>query len=171
MISKAQFIAKLQNEVRILKHLASKATTPELLNFRFSDKQRSTAEWLAYLANIGLAGTKDIILDDGSVWASFNADYENFDIANFEKILDANVTEMITILEGASDEKLAEQKTLFGTFTNTRAAHMMGAYDWYVAYKTQVFLQLKAAGLTELTTMNLWAGADMPPATADGEDA
>jgi len=32
----------------------------------------------------------------------------------------------------------------------------------HAAYRTQLFLYLKACGHHELTTMNLWAGADMP---------
>ena len=66
MISKQMLIAKLQNEVRILKHLASKATTPELLEFKFSDGQRTTAQWMAYIAIVGSASAKDMINDDAS---------------------------------------------------------------------------------------------------------
>ena len=32
------------------------------------------------------------------------------------------------------------------------------------AYRTQLFLYLKACGREELSTMNLWAGADAPAA-------
>jgi hypothetical protein len=32
------------------------------------------------------------------------------------------------------------------------------AFLW--AYRMQLFLQLKASGLTELNTMNLWGGKD-----------
>jgi hypothetical protein len=32
----------------------------------------------------------------------------------------------------------------------------------HAAYRTQLFLYLKACGREELSTMNLWAGADMP---------
>ena len=32
------------------------------------------------------------------------------------------------------------------------------------AYRTQLFLYLKACGHAELNTMNLWAGMDAPPA-------
>jgi hypothetical protein len=66
MISKDIFITRLQNEVRIIKHLAAKATSSELLDFRFSDSQRTTAQWLAYIALVGIAGTKDILADDAS---------------------------------------------------------------------------------------------------------
>ena len=33
----------------------------------------------------------------------------------------------------------------------------------YAAYRTQLFLYLKACGREELSTMNLWGGMDMPP--------
>jgi hypothetical protein len=33
----------------------------------------------------------------------------------------------------------------------------------HAAYRTQLFLYLKACGREELGTMNLWAGMDMPP--------
>jgi hypothetical protein len=32
----------------------------------------------------------------------------------------------------------------------------------HAAYRTQLFLYLKACGHAELSTMNLWAGADVP---------
>lgn len=163
MISKEMFIAKLQKEVHILKHLASKATTPELLNFRFSEKQRTTAQWLAYIAIIGSACAKDMINDDASDFETFTDRYESFDTNTFATTIDANVAQVIAILESASDEKLAEEKTLRGT-TDTRAGHMMSIHGLYVAYKTQIFLQLKAAGLSDLGTMNLWAGMDAPTA-------
>jgi hypothetical protein len=34
------------------------------------------------------------------------------------------------------------------------------------AYRTQLFLYLKACGREELSTMNLWAGMDAPAAPA-----
>ncbi len=166
MISKDMFIAKITNEVRILKHLASKATTPELLNFRFSEPQRTTAQWLAYLALIGSALAKEALNDDWSGFATFNEKYENFDPATFAETIDADLAEVIAIIQAASDEKFAEAKALWGMPENTRAWHIMSINDLYVAYKTEIFLQLKAAGLSELETMNLWAGIDAPAKTA-----
>lgn len=164
MINKETFIKKLENEVRILKHLASKATTAELLDFRFSNEQRTTRQWFAYLATIGSAATKDIINDDASGFETFMDRYETFDFSTFEQTLDADIANVIEILNTTSDEKLLEEKTMFGRFTETRAGHMLGVYNWYIAYKTQIFLQLKAAGLTDLQTSNLWGGVDTPKA-------
>ncbi len=148
--------------MRILKHLASKANTPEVLGFRFSEKQRSTAQWLAYIAIVGSASAKDMLNDDASGFETFNDRYENFDVDTFAATIDKDIAEVIAILEATSDEKLAEQKTMWGSMTDTRAGHILWVHNLYVAYKTQIFLQLKAAGLSHLGTMNLWAWVDAP---------
>ena len=164
MISKHMLIDKIRAEVRILKHLASKATTPELLNFRFSEHQRTTTQWLAYIAMIGSAAMKDMLLDDASGFETFMERYEAFDPATFADSIDKDSVEVIAMLEAVSDEKLAEEKMMWGSITDTRAGHVLSVYNLYVAYKTQIFLQLKAAGLSQLGTMNLWAGIDAPVA-------
>jgi hypothetical protein len=163
MITKQDYINRLHNEVRILKHLAEKATTPEILNYRFSEAQRTTGQWLAYLAIIGSAAAKDVLTDDGSGFATFMERYEQFDVSTFASAIDADTAEVVRLLEATSDEKLQESKTMFGSFTASRANHMFGILDWYVAYKTQIFLQLKAAGVPNLGTSNLWGGMDTPP--------
>ena len=155
-------IDKIKSEARILKHLASKATTPELLAFTFSDHQRTTAQWLAYIALIWSAVAKDCVNDDSSAFETFTDRYESFDPSTFAAAIDSDVAEVISILEAASDEKLAEEKTMWGAMTDTRAGHVLSIYNLYVAYKTQIFLQLKAAGITTLGTMNLWSGMDAP---------
>lgn len=166
MISHSQFIQKLAHEVRIIKHLWTKATTPELLSFRFSETQRTTAQWMAYLAIVWGAATRDIIHDDMSGFSTFKERYAQFDITTFESTIDTDLADIIDILKWVDEEKLAEQKTLFGRFTDSRGGHMLTAvYNRYVAYKTQLFLQLKAGWLSELTTSNLRAGEDMPPTT------
>jgi hypothetical protein len=37
----------------------------------------------------------------------------------------------------------------------------------HAAYRTQLFLYLKACGREELNTMNLWGGVDAPAAAAN----
>jgi hypothetical protein len=103
-----------------------------------------------------------MINDDASGFETFTERYENFDVANFASHIDKDLAETITILEATSDEKFAEEKTMRGAMTDTRAGHILSVYSLYVAYKTQIFLQLKAAGLSDLGTMNLWGGMDAP---------
>jgi hypothetical protein len=169
MISKATFITKFLNEVRIIKHLASKATTPELLAYRFSEKQRTVAQLCAYLAIAGEAAAQEMINDDWSGFDTFNARYDAFDMATFDEVFDANCAHFVAIIEAASEEKLAEKKTMRGMMEDTRASHIFGVFNRFVAYKTQIFLQLKAAGVEWLGTMNLWAGMDAPEGQSTAE--
>lgn len=162
MISKDMLISKFKNEVRILKHLAAKATTPEILNFRFSEHQRTTAQVLAYIATICSAVSKEILNDDASGLELYLDRYENFDPTTFATSIDHDSAEVIALLEATSDEKFAEEKVMRGNMKDTRAGHMLSIFTLYTAYKMQVFLQLKAAGLSTLGTMNLWGGMDAP---------
>src|SRR6202521_4360939 len=54
LLTKSELIAALQNEVRILLHLASKIDRAEL-DYRPTPKQRSTIELLKYLSVMGPA--------------------------------------------------------------------------------------------------------------------
>jgi len=73
-------------------------------------------------------------------------DMDNFDISVFETTIDNNLATIVSIIEQTPDEKFNEEKTLFGRMTDTRTGHMLTAvYNWHVAYKTQIFLQLKSA--------------------------
>jgi hypothetical protein len=73
-------------------------------------------------------------------------DMDNFDNQKFDIIIDNNLSTIVSIIEQTPDEKFNEEKTLFGRMTDTRASHMLSSvYNWHVAYKTQIFLQLKSA--------------------------
>ena len=55
VLTKPELIASLQNEVRILLHLADKIE-PGMLDYRPTPKQRSTLELLRYLSMMGCTG-------------------------------------------------------------------------------------------------------------------
>ncbi len=48
VLTKAELISSLQNEIRILVHLCGKVQ-PEMVDYRPTPKQRSTVELLRYL--------------------------------------------------------------------------------------------------------------------------
>jgi len=63
-----------------------------------------------------------------------------------------------------SDADLRGEIEMFGNKT-TRGAFIVNlALCGCAAYRTQLFLYLKACGRDELGTMNLWAGVDAPVA-------
>ena len=64
VLSKSEFIASLQNEVRILLHLATKIDR-SMLDYRPTPKQRSTLELLRYLSMMGPMMIRYCLAKDG----------------------------------------------------------------------------------------------------------
>jgi hypothetical protein len=162
-LTKQELIAALQNEVRILLHLAGKVD-PSKLDYRPTAKQRSTIELLRYLSIMGPGLVPAIRTGnfDGAAWgaAVAAADAKNFDqiLADIAKQSDMYAAE----IGAMSDEDLATELDLFGR-KFSRGFHIVNlVFGGHAAYRTQLFCYLKSCGQDGLNTMNLWAGADAP---------
>jgi len=69
VLTKNELVASLQNEVRILLHLAGKVDRAKL-DYRPTPKQRSTLELLQYLSMMGLCGREE--LSTMNLWAGMD---------------------------------------------------------------------------------------------------
>lgn len=162
-LTKQELIASLQNEVRILLHLAGKVD-PSKLDYRPTAKQRSTIELLRYLSIMGPGLVPAIRTGnfDGAAWgaAVAAADAKNFDqiVADIAKQSDMYAAEVGAM----SDADLACEIDLFGR-KYSRGFHIVNlVFGGHAAYRTQLFCYLKSCGRDELNTSNLWGGADAP---------
>ena len=165
VLSKSELIGSLQNEVRILMHLTSKIDQ-KMLDYRPTPKQRSTLELLQYLTIMGpgliQAAQKGAF--DPAAWtvAEKAAAARDFDATL--AALAAHSHTYATVLGGMSDEDFRGEVDMFGSKT-TRGAFIVNlVVCGCAAYRTQLFVYLKACGREELGTMNLWGGMDPPPA-------
>jgi hypothetical protein len=71
------------------------------------------------------------------------------------------------LLGDMSDDEFRTEMAAFDGSTTTRGAFIVNlVLCGCAAYRTQLFLYLKACGREELSTMNLWGGIDAPPAVA-----
>ena len=61
-----------------------------------------------------------------------------------------------------SDADFRKEVDLFGHTWSRGLLVVTLMLNGHTAYRTQLFLYLKACEREELTTMNLWAGADVP---------
>ena len=167
VLTKAELIASLQNEVRILLHLAGKIDRKQL-DYRPSAKQRSTLELLRYLIVMGpiLIRAAKAGAFDG---AAFQAAVAEATAMDFDQVLAAIQKQSATyaeLLGGCSDADLRGEIDLFGTGKSSRGAFITNlVLSGCAAYRMQLFLYLKACGREELNTMNLWAGVDAPMPT------
>jgi hypothetical protein len=63
------------------------------------------------------------------------------------------------------EEEFRSDVVMFGRASTKGSFLVNTVLSGYAAYRTQLFLYLKACGRDELSTMNLWGGMD-PPAQA-----
>ena len=165
VLTKPELIGSLQHEVRVLLHLAGKVD-PAMLDYRPTPKQRSTMELLRYLTLMGpelIRGAKRGGFDVPS-WTAAQAAAEARDFPQTLAAIGAQGDEYAQLLSDMSDEDFRTEIEMFGRPT-TRGAFIVNlVLGGCAAYRTQLFLYLKACGRDELSTMNLWAGMDAPAA-------
>ena len=166
VLTKPELIAALQDEVRILLHLTSKID-PAKLDYRPTPKQRSTVELLKYLSMMGPAlveAAKSGVFD-GAAWGAAE---QAAAARSYEQALAAITGQpaaYAALLAEVSDDDLRAEIDPFGAGRSSRGAFLVTqVLCGCAAYRTQLFLYLKASGRAELNTSNLWMGIDDPPA-------
>ena len=166
VLTASELLGSLQTEVRILLHLAGKVDRAKL-DYRPTPKQRSTLELLKYLTIMGPELVKAAKAGgfDPAVWteAQKTAEARNFD--QTLAAIGAQSDLYAKLLGDMTDADFRDTIDMFGTKTTRGAFVVSLVLCGCAAYRTQLFLYLKACGREELGTMNLWAGVD-PPAPA-----
>ncbi len=163
MITPQHLLNAITNELRIMKHLASRVTA-ENKDFRFTPGQRSTEELLHYLVSSFPVQIKLMVVGkrDEEIYMNYANQFNGFTYTQFAEEMDVALGVIAQDINSLSDAQRQEHVSIRGMegprtrFLNDYILTFLGAY------KMQLFLQLKASGLTELTTYNLWAGMDEP---------
>lgn len=161
VLTKAELIAALQNEGRILLHLADKID-PAKLNYRPTPKQRSTIELLRYLTMMGphLVAAATTGKFDEAAWGAAEEAAKTMTLEQTKAAIAGQAAGYAAALGGLSDADFRAEVSLFGAPTSRGAWLVSWVLSGCAAYRTQIFLYLKAGGRDELGTMNLWAGMD-----------
>ena len=167
VLTKSELIGSLQNEVRILLHLAGKVDRTKV-DYRPTPKQRSTLELLQYLTIMGPSLVR-AAKTGGFDPAAWGAAEQTSKTLTFDQAVASIATQadaFATLLADVSDADLRAEITMFGNRTTVGAFLVNLVLSGYAAYRTQLFVYLKACGREELSTMNLWGGVDAPAAVA-----
>lgn len=165
VLTKSELIASLQHEVHILLHLAGKLDRT-MLDYRPTPKQRSALELLKYLTIMGPALVKAAKRGsfDPVAWGEEEKTAAARDFDQTMATLAAQKQTYADLLADMSDDDFRTEVEMFGRATTRGAFIVNMVLGGCAAYRTQLFIYLKACGREELTTMNLWAGADAPAA-------
>jgi|SRR5689334_2659853 len=168
VLTKSELITSLQMEVRILLHLAGKVDRSQL-DYRPTPKQRSTIELLRYLSMMGPTIVKYTMTgsQDPAIWADAAKAADARDFDQTVAAIAAQHDEYAALLGSMSDADFrVEVDSMIGGKTSRGALLVNLVLCGCAAYRTQLFVYLKACGREELGTMNLWAGIDAPAASA-----
>lgn len=167
VLTKEELIASLQEEVRILVHLAGKVDKSRL-DFRPTPKQRSTLELLQYMAIMG--PTQVAVIKAGNfnraalsaIWGPAEAVAKAMDFDQAVSAIQEQSDEYARLLSAWAETDFRGEIDVFGT-KSTRGSLLVNlVLGGCAAYRTQLFCYLKSCGREELNTMNLWAGVDGP---------
>ena len=167
ILTKSELIATLQHEVHILLHLAGKIE-PSMLDYRPTPKQRSTLELLRYMAIMGptqLAVIERGVFDRATLsatWSPAEAEAKKMSVDQAVAAIGRQSDEYARRLEAWTDADFRKEVDMFGRKSSRGLLVITLVLNGHAAYRTQLFLYLKACGREELSTMDLWAGADMP---------
>jgi hypothetical protein len=165
VLTREELVSSLQNEVRILLHLAGKINRAQL-DYRPTPTQRSTVELLRYLS---VMGPKLIAFIHSGVFnnAAFQAAVADASELDFDQVLAAirkQSTRYAELVAQISDDELRAEVRMFGRTASRGSIIVNILLCHHAAYRTQLFLYLKMCGRVELGTVNLWAGVDAVPA-------
>ncbi|MEQ1856450.1 MAG: hypothetical protein ABL963_08270 [Longimicrobiales bacterium] len=163
VLTKAELIGSLQNEARILVHLAGKVD-PAHLDYRPTPKQRSTLELFRYLSMMGPVMVRAAKGGgfDPAAWSEAEKAAAGRSFAETVATIGTLGDLYAKLLGEWSDGDFRIDLEMFGNKSSRGAFLVNTVLSGYAAYRTQIFLYLKACGRTELNTMNLWAGMDGP---------
>ena len=165
VLTKAELIEMLRHETRILSHLIGKID-PAHRDYRPTPKQRSATELVKYLGMMGPAiveaGKTGVFDEAGWVAAEEKAKAESF--AEAAATIAAQGDRYAALLADVSDEDLRREVAVFGEKMTLGRFLVFWVLGGAAAYRTQLFLYLKACGREELGTLNLWSGMDAPVA-------
>ena len=163
VLTKEELIATLQNEVRILVHLAGKVDRSKL-DYRPSANQRSTLELLQYLTIMGPNLIRYIKAGvfDTEAWGKVEAAAKALSFDQAIAALGHQHALYPELLNAFSDGDFRAKIDMFGRNDSKGSLIVNLVTSGHAAYRTQLFIYLKACGRDELNTMNLWAGMDGP---------
>ena len=162
MITKEELLEAMQRECDICIHLHGKI--PEGgVDYRPSEKQRSTLELLRYLSFVGLGMSRSLAEGDWAPYTALGQAAEGVAAEDFPAAMAKQKEGLGAFFATLTDADLQERRATlpWGEEYPLGRALMEMPYACLVAYRMQLFLYAKAAGNDAITTPNCWAGVDM----------
>ena len=159
MYTKESFWKSVQNEIRIIKHLATKVPAGKF-DYKPSEAQRSMLELMQYLSAAGSSMLKALTTEDAKAAMTYTDFRASVTPENFAEKMDMQEKDMKEMFLTLTDEDFKKEFDYYGV--RTKAEHLVdGILKNFAAYRMQFFLYIKACG-AHVSTMDVWRGVDTP---------
>ena len=162
MYSKDDLLQSIAHEMHVIKHLVTKV--PEGgMEYRPTEKQRSTQELLQYLATIGSQIGILIQNENTDHFPEMSKKAQQLETEEqFHAALDAQLTHVTEIINQLDEDELEQEFEEFG-MSKTKSQRLVDfLLKNLTAYRMQLFLYAKQAGNHDIGSMNARAGMDAP---------
>ena len=171
MLTKDQLLSSMRHETNVIKHLASKIT-PDLLEWRPTPGQRSFDELLKYLTVSAEIPCVNLFTGNWDHAEARSKLTESVTLDNFADAMDEQMNKLDELIRDVDVASALEtDATLpWGAPIKQGQGFIDMPLKALVAYRMQLFLYLKQAGMSELNSANCWVGVDMKPPAADDAD-
>ena len=130
------------------------------LDFRPTEKMRSTLELMQYLSTIGASMLRLFVKNDltPEEWTKIREYRKGVTRENFKERLDGQMQDILMYMDQVSEEDLnkkevelpSKEKMILGT------AIINAPIKWLAVYRMQLFMYLKMNGRNDISTKEAW---------------
>lgn len=156
----------MERELLLLKRHASMIQEGDL-EYRNTDKTRSTMELMRYLSGVGATMLRWYIDNDltKEEWEKITAYRATLTLDNFPARIDEQIAEIRAYMDRISEEDLLHKVIEMPNKEQLPlgAAIIMGPIKWLTTYRMQLFNHLKANGRPDMGTPDAWRLQIAPP--------
>ncbi|MBS1622398.1 MAG: hypothetical protein JSS76_12605 [Bacteroidetes bacterium] len=163
---KEHLYINMERELLLLKQHATLIQDGEL-EYRTTDKTRSTLELMRYLSGVGATMLRWYIDNDltKEEWDKINSYRASLTLENFPARIDEQMLQIRSYMDRITEDDLLHKMVEMPNKEKLPlgAAIMMGPVKWLTTYRMQLFNHLKANGRPDLGTAEAWRLQAAPP--------
>ena len=163
-ITKDELLHSFLRECDICVHLYHKIPAGSL-SYRPTPGQRTLLELLQYMSYMTAGFVKMVVDGDRELYKAGEDAGATLNAQDFPAAMEEQKALIRQIFSTLSDERLSEGRVQmpWGEELSVGAGLLEFPYRCIVGYRMQLFLYVKAAGNSEISTANCWAGVDLDP--------
>jgi hypothetical protein len=157
MYTVENFVASFEKETAVCINLYGKMP-PGGLDYRPTASQRSTLELLRYLAFGPYNTVRRVVAGDWSLGLPTGEVTKDWPASDFPARMRWQADEVARLVRAANPVDLLEKEMTFPWGDTLKRGQALVVYplNWLTSYRMQLFLYLKAAGASNLSTPDVW---------------